>query len=92
MENELGVLSSQRNIWVSNPLYQSSLLERKKEEKKRKERGRKERGEKGGNKKRAEINNSGAKAPERTYLFVQFLLFELLQVGTGSPSSLCGTS
>lgn len=46
------------------------------EEKKRRKRRRKERGEEGENKKRAEINNSGAKAPERTYLFVQFLLLD----------------
>lgn len=34
------------------------------EEKKRRKRGRKERGEEGENKKRAEINSSGAKAPK----------------------------
>lgn len=44
MENELDVLSSQRNIWVSKPLYPSSFLERKKRKKRKegREEGRRE--------------------------------------------------
>lgn len=43
MENKLDVLSSRRNIWVSNPPY-SSVYEKNKVKKKRKrrKRGRKE--------------------------------------------------
>ena len=60
MENDLDVLSSQRNIWVSNPPY-LSLLERKKKKKKRKKEGRKEKRKEGKKerKKFLSMNNKG---------------------------------